>query len=173
VTIADGQDTCFNATQVLTVAGSGTFVTVQNGGSATFVAGQEISFLPGTSVVPGGYMHGYITLNGDYCSQIGNPVVSTPVSGAEVTTVQELSDNRMIQAYPNPTNGIFTIALKGDNGNVMTKAEIYTISGSKVITVNLNNERKHEFSINGFAPGIYFIHVHTPQRSEILKIVKL
>ena len=55
----------------------------------------------------------------------------------------------------------------------MTKADIYSISGMKVQTVMLANERKHDFSVTGFAPGIYFIHVFTNERSEILKIVKL
>jgi hypothetical protein len=173
VTVSNAQDTCFNATQVLAVAGNGTHMIVQNGGSATFVAGQKISFLPGTSVLAGGYMHGYITLDGQYCSQIANPVVSTPVSAVEVTAVPEMMSGQTIRAYPNPTSGLFTVELKGDNGNVMTKAELYSVSGAKVMSVDLKNERKHEFSINGFAPGIYFIHVHTPQRSEILKIVKL
>jgi hypothetical protein len=158
---------------VLTVAGSGTSVTVQNGGSSIFVAGQKISFLPGTSVVSGGYMHGYITPDGEYCGQIANPVVATPASAVEVTSVPEFMARQNIRIYPNPTTGIFTVELKGDNGSVMTRAELFSVSGAKGMSVDLKNERKHEFSITGLTPGIYFIHVHTPQRSEILKIVKL
>ncbi len=172
VTVPSGHDTCFSALQVITVGGTGTPVTIQTGGSATFVAGQQITFIPGTSVNTGGYLHGYITLNGQYCGQPLNPVVNTK-TGQEETSVPEMVSSQSIFAYPNPTNGIFTVEVKGDSQVMMTKADIYSISGMKVQTVMLANERKHDFSVTGFAPGIYFIHVFTNERSEILKIVKL
>ncbi len=173
LTVATAHDTCFSAIQVLTVAGSGTNVTIENGGSVTFVAGQQISLLPGTTVVSGGYLHGFITINGQYCTQLPNPVVIAKSTGEETTSISELTSSQSIRAYPNPTTGIFTVEVKGDDNAVMTKVEIFTISGMKVKTVNIDNERKHEFNLSGLNTGIYFIHVFTNERSEILKIVKL
>ena len=173
LTVATAHDTCFSAIQVLTVAGSGTNVTVENGGSVTFVAGQQISFLPGTTVISGGYLHGYITTNGQYCTQLPNPVVMAKSTEEETTSTPEMTSSQSIRAYPNPTTGIFTVEVRGDNNAVMTKVEIYTISGMKVQTVNIDHERKHEFNLSGLNTGIYFIHVFTNERSEILKIVKL
>ncbi|MDP1622831.1 MAG: cohesin domain-containing protein [Bacteroidales bacterium] len=73
-TVANGQTYCYNATQAITVAGNGTKFIVQNGGSASMVAGQKISYLPGTIVNSGGYMHGSITTTGQYC--IAQPLIS-------------------------------------------------------------------------------------------------
>ena len=174
VNVAAGHDTCFSGTQTITVAGSGTTVAIQNGGSATFVAGQKISFLPGCSVVQGGYLHGYITSNGQYCNQLLSPVASAPASNDKTTTsIPEISGNQSIRVYPNPTSGSFTVEVKGNNQATMTKAEIYTISGLKIHTEILDNLRKREFSMPWLTTGIYFIHVYTNEGSEILKIVKL
>ncbi len=174
VNVAAGHDTCFSASQAITVAGGGTSVTVQNGGSATFVAGQLINFLPGTSVIYGGYLHGYITLNGQYCTHVQSPAASAPVSEEQTTSsVPEFVNNQSVRVYPNPTTGTFTVEVKGDSQAMMTKAEIYSMNGLKVHTENLNNQRKHEFSMPELTTGIYFIHVYTNERSEILKVVKL
>lgn len=172
-TVSAGNDTCFNALQLVTVAGNGTTFSVQDGGYATFVAGQKISFLPGTTVIAGGYLHGFITLTGQYCNQLPNPVVSSPASAVEITTVPEMEGYQSIRVYPNPTTGIFTVELQGDSKVLMNKAEIYSMSGVKVETVILANERKHEFSVDWLKPGLYFIKVYANDRSEILKIVKL
>ncbi len=174
VTVAAAQDTCFNATQLITVAGGGTNFTVQSGGSATFVAGQQISFMPGTSVVSGGYMHGYITLNGQYCGQVPSPVVTAQLVEDKTTaSVPEIGTNQSVRVYPNPTTGTFSVEVKGSSRAMMTSVEIYSMTGLKVHTEKLDNERKHEFSMPELTTGMYFIHVFTNERSEILKIVKL
>ena len=172
-TVSATHDTCFNALQVITVAGNGTVFTIQNGGSATFVAGQKISFLPGTTVAQNGYLHGYITQDGHYCNQPLNPVVNTKTSDEETTSIPEMISNQAIHVYPNPTTGIFMVEVKGESQVMLTKAEIYSISGTKLHTVVLANERKHEFSVTELKPGLYFIHIFTNDRSEILKFVKL
>jgi hypothetical protein len=173
IIVVDGQDTCFNATNVITVAGNGTFFTVENGGSATFIAGQMISFLPGTTVNPGGYLHGSITLTGGYCGAMPATLVSTVTSTEETPDVAVSTSNTMVRLYPNPTLESFTIELTGDNTTVMTKAELFSIGGNKVMSVALPDVRKHQFSGAGLAPGIYFMHIYTPKGSEILKVVKL
>ncbi|MCX6306465.1 MAG: cohesin domain-containing protein [Bacteroidetes bacterium] len=174
VNVAASHDTCFSAIQTISVAGNGTIFAVADGGSATFVAGQMISFLPGTSVVPGGYLHGYITLNGQYCNQPLNPVASALVSEDKTTAaVPEFVNNQSVRVYPNPTTGTFTVEVMGDNQAMMTRAEINNMNGVKVRIERFDNLKKHEFSMPELKPGIYFIHVFTNERSEILKIVKL
>ncbi|MFZ4520292.1 MAG: cohesin domain-containing protein [Bacteroidales bacterium] len=174
VNVAASHDTCFSAINTISVAGNGTTFTIDNGGSATFVAGQMISFFPGTSVVPGGYLHAYITLNGHYCDQPLNPVVSSLVSEEKTTSgAPEVLSNQSVRVYPNPTTGNFTVEVMGDSQALMSKVEIYSMNGVKVRTENLDNLRKHEFSMPELKPGIYFIHLFTNERSEILKIVKM
>ena len=173
VTVQATHDTCFSALQVITVAGNGTVFEVKSGGFATFVAGQKISFMPGTSVVSGGNLHGYITQTGQYCVQPLNPVVNTKTSDEATASIPEIISTQVIRAYPNPTTGIFTVEVQSESFGMMTRVDIYSMSGVKMQTVILANERRHEFSLQGLNPGIYFIHVFTNERSEILKIVKL
>ncbi len=172
VTVGSGQSNCSDAIQVLTVAGYGTTVTVENGGSATMIAGQMISYLPGTTVMPGGYMHGFITTNGQYCLQQPNPVVNTKEE--EIAAVGEKSINgKSVRVYPNPTTGNFTIEATGTDNALITKVEIYNMSGVKIITKNFDGVSKHEFSVPEFKPGVYFIHVISGNQAETIKLIKL
>jgi hypothetical protein len=67
-TLAAGQTRCYQAAQILSVAGNGTTFIVSAGASATLMAGQRVSFLPGAKVNTGGYMHAFIALNGQTCN---------------------------------------------------------------------------------------------------------
>ena len=67
VDIANSNSDCFNAVNTLTVAEEET-VTVESGGEATFVAGQNIIFKPGFHSQSGSTAHAYITESGDYCN---------------------------------------------------------------------------------------------------------
>ena len=173
VIVENGSDTCFNAIQTLTVAGSGTTFSIHDGGSATFVAGQKISFMPGTTIFAGGYLHGYITQEGQYCGQLPNMIVVAKPSQEETTFIPEIMSHQSVKVYPNPTTGIFTVEVNGEDQAAMIKAEIYSMGGIKVFSVDLASVRKHEFSLARLKPGIYFIHVFTNEQSEILKLVKL
>jgi hypothetical protein len=172
--IGNGNVNCYNATNIITVAGNGTTFEVQDGGSATFIAGQMISFLPGTTVLPGGYLHGYITTTNEYCSSLPNPLVNNPVQLGETKATQpEVVKSLRAVAYPNPTNGIFTVALSGTSGSTLLKVEIYSMSGLRVLSQDLPGERKHVFSVDGLNSGIYIIHVTTDNGLETVKLIKL
>ncbi|MBP6872842.1 MAG: C39 family peptidase [Bacteroidales bacterium] len=67
ITIASGQTECYGAAQTITTAGGGTTFTVQSGGTATLIAGQNILMLPGTLLQSGSSVLGKITTNGTYC----------------------------------------------------------------------------------------------------------
>jgi hypothetical protein len=174
VSVVSGQDTCFNAIQQLTVAGSGTIFQVMNGGSATLIAGQKISMLPGVTVSAGGYLHAHITLNGTYCDQLPNPVVNPPASPQEITSTESTGKGlNGLKLYPNPTTGAFTISFDGSQEGRMVEARIYTVSGEEVYSEKLNYVSSQEFSIQGFLPGMYFIRIKTTEGTDILKVVKL
>ena len=172
--VGNGNVNCYNATNIITVAGNGTTFEVQNGGSATFIAGQMISFLPGTTVLEGGYMHGYITLTNEYCSSLVNPVVNNPLQLGEVkATMPEISKTQRVIAYPNPTTGLFTLEMNRNSESTMSKVEVYSISGVKVLSQDLAGEQKHQFSLDGMSSGVYFIHVTATSGLETLKMIKL
>lgn len=68
ITVTPGQSVCYDATQTITTAGNSTTFTVQSGGVATLVAGQNIILLPGTMLLSGSTVLGQITTNGTYCN---------------------------------------------------------------------------------------------------------
>lgn len=109
-TLGGGQSGCYHATQTIMVAGSGTSFLIQNGGSATMIAGQNILFYPGTTVQPGGYLLGYIAPGGPFC---GGVIPSAPevIAGEEEIAGSAVSP--AFKIYPNPTTGIFTLEHRG------------------------------------------------------------
>ena len=165
---------CYNAIHTIYVAGGTSTFIVNSGASVTMIAGYNIIYLPGTTVRSGGYMHGYITVNGQYCTTPLNPIVNNPVQVVEEqTSVPELTKNQRIRIYPNPANGSFTLELTGASETGMRKVDIYSMNGVNVMSGDLAGERKHIFLVEGLHPGIYFIHVTTGNTLETLKLIKL
>ena len=50
--------------------------------------------------------------------------------------------------------------------------EIYGLRGDRVLTTELQGERKHEFSLSQMPVGLYFIKVIAEDDVETLKLVK-
>ena len=79
--------------------------------------------------------------------------------------VEELAVNN-IGAFPNPTNGIFTIKTQ----NVFTQISVYTLSGTKVLT--LGNVKT--VNIQHLPKGIYMVElVDVKQQKSYARIVKM
>jgi plastocyanin len=170
ISIASGQTNCYDASQTITVAGSGTSFIVENGGNATLVAGQNIIYLPGTLVNSGGYMHGYITETGQYC----NPVPAPTVSGiGNEGNLQTGVTNPAFKIYPNPTPGLFTLELNGAWVAAAVIVNIFSPLGESVLNATLDGETKHDLSLNGKPAGVYYIRLASGSRTETMKIVKL
>jgi len=159
---------CYNATETINVAGNNTTFTVQNGGSATMIAGQTIHYLPGTTVQSGGYMWGYIAPNGPFCV--------APTMPAVITSEEELlpiaAEKTFFKVYPNPTTGNFILEVKGEVLSDKLQVDVYGMRGEKVLTAQLNGEHKHEFSISDRPVGVYFIRVILGSKAETVKIIK-
>lgn len=166
--VAGGETKCYNASHTLTVAGGGTSLVVNAGGSATFIAGHNIIFKPGTWVRPGGYMHGYISTT--YCVQNG-PMLPTVVTGeSEQPTV--VAENLTFAIYPNPTNGNFTLEQKGSAALKNARVEIYGMRGETVFAGEMKEERKREFSVSDLPAGLYFVKVISGDYIETIKLIK-
>ncbi len=174
ITVISGQNLCIDAAQTITVAGNESAFTVLAGGSVTMIAGQNIIFHPGTSVNQDGYMHGYITDNGQYCSTLPNPTVSNRSIEYTITPDRpELTNHGILKAYPNPTPGRFTLQVEGTAENQAVKVSVCMINGVTILQGEITGNGLHEFSISHASPGIYFIHIVTGTRTDILKLVKL
>lgn len=171
VSINNNSSECYDATQTITVAGSGTMFTVQSGGAATFIAGQNILFLPGTMVYSGGYMLGSITTSGTYCGTKEIAVVSTTDEweGDEPLPMQEGTDFRI---YPNPTNGVFTLEFNSDAGPQNAVVQFINLTGRIIWTEELNEVQQYKFDLTGQSRGIYLVRIIRGGQVETEKVVK-
>ena len=167
--VASGETKCYNALQTITVAGGGTKFVVKTGGSATFIAGQNIIYLPGTTVEPGGYMHGKI-FDGAYCGYKSPSLVNSAEGTVEQPVILQ---NSSFKLYPNPTTGNFTLEQTSGSLHESVKVEIYGIQGGRVMSGELTREKKHEFSISDFPAGLYFVKVVAGNEAETIKLVKI
>jgi hypothetical protein len=165
-TVGSSQAYCYNATQTLTVAGGTTTFTVSNGGSATMIAGQNIKYLPGTTVMPGGYMHGYISTV--YCGLKEPALVTTPTGEDELPQIQQ---PYAFKLYPNPTTGKFTLEQKGEKTFGKIRVEIYGMRGERLVSQDLTGEKKHEFWLTDLPQGLYFVKVVADEYGETFKLV--
>ncbi|MCX6305170.1 MAG: Ig-like domain-containing protein [Bacteroidetes bacterium] len=165
--IPGGQTKCYSATSTITIAGAGNTFTVQNGGYATMIAGQNILYLPGTKVYAGGYMHGYIAPGGPYC--VFPPFA--PVAAGTEETFKEVAQP-LFKVYPNPTSGDFTLVLGQAGTSGQSNIEIFGMQGEKIISATLKDEMKHVFSLSAKPAGIYFIRVISGNMAETRKIIR-
>lgn len=168
-TISGGPE-CADATQTLLIAGNGTTYTVTSTGNVTHIAGQNILYYPGTSVAAGGYLLGKISTT--YCNPYVHPVVQTPVIAGTETHGIGSPDNSFFKIYPNPTPGKFTLELKGDITSSQVKVEIFGVLGDRILSREMQIDRRQEFSLADKPVGVYVIHVSAGNRSETEKIIK-
>ncbi|MDP1622422.1 MAG: T9SS type A sorting domain-containing protein [Bacteroidales bacterium] len=173
-TVVSPNSVCFDATNTITVAGGGTTFVVQAGASATMIAGVKISFLYGTTVLPGGYMHGYITTTNNYCGGLPKAMVATVYEGGEQEG-EELANSMlstsMFAIYPNPASVAVTVFSKDVILPGKVQVEMYDLRGDRIFSASYTGERKHEFTLNGLPPGLYFVKLATGDRVESFKLV--
>ena len=170
VTIANGQSICFNATQSISIAGNGTSFTVVAGGSAKFIAGQTITFLPGTTVQSGGYLLGYITSKGRYCNTLLPPQVFQPQTKEADINPEKEPDVFIV--YPNPSTGIVTVEFNPIVTTGPVLITVYNSMGQKIFVEKRQNPGGTTIPISNFPDGLYYIRVSTTSGTDTKKIVK-
>ena len=169
--VGTGTTICYNAMQTIYIAGGGTTFTVNNGGSATMIAGQNILYQVGTSALPGSYMHGYITTSNQFCGG-QTPAMVTVVTGTEPAPV-ETALSPSLKVYPNPTTGEFTVEFTGDGQPADARIEIYNSGGSRVYGETRHGEGKYTVSVTSLPAGLYFLRVAAGKDTGMVKLVKL
>jgi hypothetical protein len=169
VTIGSGQSECYNALQSIIVAGGSSIFVVDNNGSATFIAGELIRFLPGTTVLGGGYLLGQIAPTGPFCGGV-YPAAAIVVTGETESTMQV--DRAFFMIYPNPTAGNFTLVRKDGKQDGNLAVEISGIRGERVSRTEFPGGNRHEFNITEIPAGLYFVHIIAADHAETIKLVK-
>lgn len=171
ISVTSGQVLCYNATNVMIVAGGGTTFTVDSACSATMIAGLKIIYRPGTHAKNGSYMHGYITSPlGPFCprkmvtagnaEEVEQPVITLPV-------------NLNLKAYPNPTTGNLIIVPPDDALNkAPTRVEVYGLMGQKVFEQQFDVQAPVGISLGLQPPGIYVLRVTRGGDNWTVKVIK-
>ncbi len=169
--VTAGQTQCYDATQTLWIGGESTPFIVHEGGAVTLIAGQKIALLPGVRVLTGGYLHGFITPEGNYCSALPPTAPASPASGYEQES-NPGKERNLVRIYPNPTTGRFVVEFSGDIPNGQCFIDIYDMQGEKIMTHTINGDRRKEFSLSGKPVGVYLIRIITRDWAETVKIIK-
>jgi hypothetical protein len=148
---------CYEATQILTIAGNNTYFTVAEFGEARLVAGQKITMLPGTHVQMGGTMHAYISTNGQYCSSSA-PTVS---KSSDVEETSSPADNAMLsmKIYPNPATADVMVDLHGVADGSSSKMEMISVRGEVIHTSALSGNGQYPVSLHGLPSGVYIFRI--------------
>jgi hypothetical protein len=168
--VSAGETVCYNALEVITVAGNATSFVIQSGGSATFISGQRVVFLPGTVVNPGGYLHGYITAESLYC------LVADSITHKKTVNDSALSASLpalTVKVFPNPTTGIFYVGLQGSATNQQAFAEILNMQGEVVMKADLGHAPGFEWSLGDLPCGFYLLRVIQGERTVYARLMKI
>jgi hypothetical protein len=163
LTFGSGQDGCFDATNTLTLAGSGTTFTVGNGAVIDLVAGKKILFRPTVKVLPGGHLHARIAPNGPFCSSYKEQP-EEPVTFA---------DGLFFRVYPNPTGGVFKLEFTRETETPISRILILNLFGKEVLESEISGHVPSEFSLQNQPSGMYIIKVLSGNQSGTAKIIKL
>lgn len=160
VIIAD--DACFFTMGVIAVAGGDYVFTVQDGASATLVAGQNIRLLPGSKVESGGHLHVYISDN-DPCGRPFAVVEDVEHKESMITGINSFEDayeSLLFSIYPNPTNDQFTVQLHHNEQSASTVSiRVYGLRGELVKHREVQRGQQHVFNLSGQQPGVYIVRV--------------
>ena len=84
----------------------------------------------------------------------------TFVSGTGIKTI-----NNILSIYPNPTNDLINIDVKGDNQYILTN--VYDIFGKKLLTTKNNI-----ISLQNFEDGVYIFEIETKFSSFTNRVIK-
>ena len=99
---------------------------------------------------------------------------SNEIIGTFVFTLEQVlstpSDrlNAAISLYPNPTKEILT--LKNDGNLSIERAELYTVNGKRIQTIN-NIGRIESISLQNLNRGLYFLRIFSDQGSLTKKLI--
>lgn len=168
--IPHGFDTCYAATDLIEVGGSGPFV-VETGGEVHLHAGELIRMLDGTHILPGGYLHAKIITDDTYCANHRSLLVEDDGSETEIVEEMVLKSSGF-KVYPNPTTGAFILQLPEPVDSEYIVVEIYSMLGEKIVSSRLSGSTQYEFDLSEKPRGVYLVRVLNGDAVDIEKVIK-
>ncbi len=135
----------------------------------TFLGGQQYcASFSGTPTVSGDFM---LSLEVEVWATVFGFPLATPFSFSgfpfpilgEASNVEGMAKAEP-RAYPNPSNGLFT--LSGAEGSF---AALRAVDGQQIRAWNVNSSSE-QVSMDGLAPGVYFLELVAKGRREVLRV---
>jgi hypothetical protein len=125
-TVYSYEDLCFNSAGTVTIAGDGKQFTVEAGGHASIIAGENIILKDGTTIKPGGNLHAWISTDGIYCNDTINKLLDCIL---EIPDITVLSNENLC------FNAIETVTIAGDGKQFIVEAggHVDIIAGHKIL----------------------------------------
>ncbi len=170
--IGPGNAQCFAATQSITAGGNGGIFTILPGGAADLVAGQVVSFQPLAMISQGGYMHAWITTDGQFCGTASKSIVAGPLAGDAPQPVLVRPGDPFFRIYPNPAADRLTVEFGGEGTGSSLDLVIYNLNGIAVLRKTFPGGCRARVSLEGWPEGIFMVCARSGNRSGQAKIVK-
>jgi len=175
-TIGNGQNTCFNAYDTITVAGMDT-VLVESGSVSELIAGRIIRFLPGFHAKTGSTLYAHITTDSTFCEGKGGQsiVYQEPEEKAQSTHALLHSPHspnikdKQLKIFPNPNYGKCTIELKNYSGRY--EISLVNPSGAMVFKTENEGNRSIQLDLSHLGKGLYFVTIHNNKDRKTEKVI--
>jgi hypothetical protein len=178
-TVTTGNSQSFQEFCTLTTSN----ITIQTGATAELKARYEVNLQPGFDANNGSEVHIYCSpifadcndLSGFQMQKTINPVVENTLNiesakDIELSFKKHISQNT-INVSPNPSNGLFIIQLKSNDGNSTLKLiTVFDITGRKILTVEADT-KSYMLDLSEQPKGIYFLHANDMNNDYNEKII--
>lgn len=164
-----GNTECFHALDTIVTSGDWGYFEIYSEGSVELIAGKSIFLKPGTVVYSGGYLLARIAPSGPFC---GGAISANPASPPEVMTSTSHRTEGLVRAWPNPTDGLFMVELKGDDFSGNTIITLTDLQGITLMERSLAGERSVMLSLALQPAGIYLLTIRNARKIQQLKVVR-
>jgi len=106
--------------------------------------------------------------------RIGGYIIYKSNSIFNVVSVSEpdVNDDNKLGLFPNPSTGIFNLALEKDMKDLVV--QVFNIQGASIKTYFFKNNdalRAAQFDLQDVSPGVYFIKVYNTKNQHITKLI--
>ncbi|MCF8357116.1 MAG: T9SS type A sorting domain-containing protein [Prolixibacteraceae bacterium] len=177
LTVGNGEDQCYGATDTITVAGDGSVVEFENGSTVTLIAGKMVRLLHGFHARPGSNVQAYITTTASFCDAVmpesivmNNDKSGTIQNSHEDKTVNndDLLSEKSVKIYPNPTTGLVNVELTHFGAGTVVK--VLNLSGAVVKTTQASGSGVN-IDLSSARKGIYIVQCNDGETMISRKIV--
>lgn len=137
------------------------------------IAGQSIRLLPGTHVLPGGYLHAHITQDAAFCSSSPGQMAHDDICREDRQEPQKVQPfrKRFFTLYPNPSGGPVTIRVASYMQGEDLLAEVYAYDGRLVAWKSGRTRPYHHLCLSGLDTGVYFVRIHAGGQMAVQRLI--